>query len=597
MKNKILLLAQLLVFLTGLLVLCAARAFYSIVMLSVAMSLFVAIKLYEKKKYIGVLGLFLAICSGYTILNTSFSSIYTIVLFCICILSLFLMNLKETSKIFHYLFFIFALGFFIFSPSHQILFHSLRNPSKVSYLARGNWGVPQKKTDKLNIQSQYSYDVVRRLIGATPINDFTNISDYNEIWIVTPTKPFTQEELGKIKKWVARGGHLVVVSDHTDLFGHARVLSPLLASLGINIGNDCVIERSGKCTYTTALESYVGLTSNTFTGPCIMPTVFQLGFKEMTNYGNDSFFSDTQATAEDVPGIFIVAGRKSYGLGFVSFMGDSTLLANFSLAWPSSQKMLMNILNPHKDIPYYLLLALFLVLCSILNGTLTKKEIILGCIILAELSLLFMLSSRSFVFSPTDIRNETDIRLCEGSGIYKTLFASSFLSSNRFPVYSKTASSLDSFDLAKVNLPTVQYKRNNNMPLVEILNGKKENTVEDYLYFLIYDSQYESFWFDDGVGVLKEEAYKLFWSQVNAEPFAFCGTLGDLKEIKMALCKERGKKEIYVSYNYCALQGFEEDWVVVGDYILGKKVDDKILIKKKWQDSYWQFDDMILTVD
>ena len=31
-----------------------------------------------------------------------------------------------------------------------------------------------------------------------------------------------------IANWVAEGGHLIVVTDHTDIFGHARAIKPLI---------------------------------------------------------------------------------------------------------------------------------------------------------------------------------------------------------------------------------------------------------------------------------------------------------------------------------------------------------------------------------
>ena len=39
----------------------------------------------------------------------------------------------------------------------------------------------------------------------------------------------------------------------------------------------------------------------------------------------------------------------------------------------------------------------------------------------------------------------------------------------------------------------------------------------------------------------------------------------------------------------------EKNWVVVGDWMIGKKVGEEILLRKSWQHPSRQFGDVILT--
>jgi hypothetical protein len=217
-------------------------------------------------------------------------------------------------------------------------------------------------------------------------------------------------------------------------------------------------------------------------------------------------------------------------------------------------------------------------------------------IILGEILLLFSLRSRSLCTLASDVVNVTPKEYCEGDGIYTTLFASSYFCSDNFPIWTSVNGKQNYKHISIENLPKTNITRQHTHDLDALLIKSINTSLEDYLAFLIYDSKNHSFWFDDGAGILKELSYKVFWSHVNGGNFSYNISLGEEQKVFGGTCTIRGETGRIIDYCYRPLEGSRESWVIVGDFILGKKVDNHILIKRKWQDSFWHFEDMILSL-
>lgn len=166
---------------------------------------------------------------------------------------------------------------FVFSSMPRLLFHAFKE-QRIAFLEHGNWGIAQRHDGSLSIRGQYSYDFLKRIIYSEDADDLNGIEDFSELWLMTPTKPFRTEEIQKIRNWVAKGGKLVVITDHTDLFGHSSALNPLLQTFGVESQKNCILDRTGDGgTYYDGLSSFRGLTANSFTGNG-EAWLFQTGF-------------------------------------------------------------------------------------------------------------------------------------------------------------------------------------------------------------------------------------------------------------------------------------------------------------------------------
>lgn len=479
-----------------------------------------------------------------------------------------------------------------------LLTQSFRAP-KIAYWERGNWGITQPHDHTLTIRAQYSYDLIKKIIGSTDITDLAPIDKYTELWMVTPTLPWTPEEISRLRHWVAWGGRLMVITDHTDLFGHAAAVNPLLAAFGLKAEKNCILDDTGDGgTYSTGLHTLKGLTANSFTGRG-EAWLFQNGYAERADYSKNSFFSDNQISDEEESGIYPIGLTAPFGLGTVTLFGDSTLFANFALSRPSAQYLLQKTANAGSPFPCYALASAMLLLFT---GITRRGPIRLTCLTAASLLLLGVLiqpfASRlplTYNFMPTmEVRGNWPL-VENNEAPYSTLFAAAFIHSGKFPLWKGPSTCYGSITCSGQHIlpgsPTPAWQPS--PVLTDRLRQSPSLTAEQFLKALIQDSRYSSFWFDDGIGPLKNRAYRQFWSgltdrKTTDTPIellpseAITGTiiLNQTDRIPVTATLTRLKDNA--------------PWVILGDWIIGKETSpDTILIRSNWQHPSWGGKDVI----
>lgn len=498
------------------------------------------------------------------------------------------------------------------SPLPQLIIQTFKEP-RIAFLERGHWGISQPHDGDLTIRAQYSYDMMKQIIGSEDTSDLTGLEAYTELWMVTPTQPFIPEEIQHLRSWIAQGGRLIVITDHTDLFGHASALNPFLATIGIQTQKNSLLDNTGDGgSYLTGLRSFKGLTANSVTGQGEAWLLVN-GYAERADYGKNSFFSDNQISDEEENGIYAAGMTSPFGLGSIVLFGDSTLFANFALSRPSAQALLQKVLHAGKPFPCHTLAAMMIL---VFLGTLRRGKTQLVCLPLSLILfagvLLYYGSPRrepSYHFAPTQ-EVWGDWTLAENNdSAYGVLFAASFAKSEKFPVWrgSSTEDGKITFsngcvlesktDIGQKDGTSQQKPWLPSSSWEERLNQPPSLSIDAFLETLIRDSRFSSFWFEEGVGPFKNEAYQRFWQRVTCQhPSKTMLSLLPPEQINGVLILNK-EKRLPVRARMARLQG-NENWVILGDWIIGKQVaPGTILIRNNWQHPSWGTNNVVLQMD
>jgi hypothetical protein len=209
--------------------------------------------------------------------------------------------------------------------------------AKIAYLDGGKWArtSPPYTLEGLNIAASYSYSELASLLGAEDVEVAALTNGYSEAWFVTPTKPLSDVDADHLNAWVRGGGHLIAVADHTDLYGHVKVLNDLLKRMG------CSVEAAAIFSGGAAEEAVFGngnkapmLTPTATAGRLAWPIASVRGYLEQAYYGRNNFFGPLSPSKDDDWARWAVLSKTAHGKGQLTVLGDSTVLANFAVYLP-----------------------------------------------------------------------------------------------------------------------------------------------------------------------------------------------------------------------------------------------------------------------
>lgn len=282
----------------------------------------------------------------------------------------------------------------VFILSYIYSFNFQKNSNNVAYLHHGVWALASEAYDLNNLRNStsYSYSEFVKLLQADTISSIENIKSYDELWIVTPTTPFSQKEISDIKKWVAKGGRLVLVSDHTDLYGHARCVNQIANEFNVNINYSATFPNYQSQKTKDAFGNFCNIKTGTNATGFMFPSVSAWMWEEDAYYANENFFGPLSPSKDDSYGNKILMGHLSYGLGQICFLQDSTPFANFSVYQPHVLQVAKIARSMSFLSKVYVLLPLLLI-CIIILYALKKEK----CALILSLLpiLLFSYSSKS----------------------------------------------------------------------------------------------------------------------------------------------------------------------------------------------------------
>lgn len=197
------------------------------------------------------------------------------------------------------------------------------------------------------------YGPVRRLYE--PFSDEL-LDGVSVLVIKTPTEPFHDAERAALLRFVERGGGLLLIGDHTNVFGSSEILNRIAARLGFAFEYDCVFDH--KRTFeqmfrparqeradprlmgVDALRFEVGC-SIVVESPRVRPVIVGRGLKSQAiDYTKSNFYPEVVDRPDARCGRFAQMVARSVGRGRVVAFSDSTIFSTFSVCLPGRRELL-----------------------------------------------------------------------------------------------------------------------------------------------------------------------------------------------------------------------------------------------------------------
>lgn len=222
--------------------------------------------------------------------------------------------------------------------------------------------------------SGYNYACLKRLYeGFFDVRELTeritakDLATASVLIIYDPNRSFTEEEIQAVHRFVARGGGLFVIGDHTNVFGSSSNMNPILDGMGFLFRDDVLFDLDEdffQLKDVSPLHSGTlhGMTFFKFRGPASIHStslftrnIFTLGNAKSLRaiYSVNNFYPPPHDHPKMWTGDFSVAVNSRYGRGRVAGFADSTVFSNFEIFYPGKYEYLLNTMHwlNHSDSP------------------------------------------------------------------------------------------------------------------------------------------------------------------------------------------------------------------------------------------------------
>lgn len=240
-----------------------------------------------------------------------------------------------------------AAGILLKQPVEQIIFDESHGDWETTKSSYGPDDFGRNKTYTYSLLFEYSKKIVKK-VSHFEGGDLPKDPDKTLFVIKMPIEPIEDQFILKIKKWVADGGHLLIIGDHTNLFDTTSNLSPLLNSFnGIDIASNANFDKVGNPTVVSHKKSellfgnVIGITApfNYMTGasfrslPISAMIIGRYGqsFVENAIYFKPNRFGYFNPKLDMAFGNHASMLYLSYKKGAVTVIADSTPWSNFAI--------------------------------------------------------------------------------------------------------------------------------------------------------------------------------------------------------------------------------------------------------------------------
>ena len=192
---------------------------------------------------------------------------------------------------------------------------------------------------------------------ATPLDD-KMLLGCAVLIIKVPTRPFSDEEIESVVRFVERGGGLLLIGEHTDVYGTSTYLNPIAERFGFRFRLDCAfgIDSFFDDVYRRTLLPHPAVLHveemDFATSATIEPfgggraAILGTGLKNrMADYHVRNFYPQAVDSPEMRYGAFVQLWATRYGKGRVLAFSDSTIFSNFCTFEPGKAELWINMIE------------------------------------------------------------------------------------------------------------------------------------------------------------------------------------------------------------------------------------------------------------
>ncbi len=226
--------------------------------------------------------------------------------------------------------------------------------------------------DWYGADSGYNYACLKRLfeafypvVEATAPLDHATLAGASVLVLYDPDRRLAADEIRAVHQFVRAGGGLLLVGDHTNVFGSASHLNEVCAPLGFQFRDDVLFDLDEDFHQVAdpppwPSRLWHGMSFLKLRGPCsIRPTslgtrcVCQIGRSKAVRaiYSVNNFYPPPHDDPAMSTGTFCIAAAARHGRGRVLAWADSTVFSNFEIFYPGKYEFLLNGLDwlNHRD--------------------------------------------------------------------------------------------------------------------------------------------------------------------------------------------------------------------------------------------------------
>jgi hypothetical protein len=263
---------------------------------------------------------------------------------------------------------LFALAIALFTAAVDWAPNGSRREGRVKVVERHSTWEPTTTpydTESFGEKSGYNYAAIydylgqyyamSRLLETDKIDDKT-LADCDVLIIKNPTTRYAPEEVDAVTKFVAQGGGLLTLGDHTNLDQSSTILNDITRRMGFTYRNDLLFG-FGDSPYLEHYEptrpahpSVQWIPPMDFAVSCSIdpgsssgrPAIANTGLWSMgPEYHNENFHPVPQHCPEMCYGAFVQAWAAWHGQGRALAFTDSTIFSNFCVFQPGKAELML----------------------------------------------------------------------------------------------------------------------------------------------------------------------------------------------------------------------------------------------------------------
>jgi len=189
--------------------------------------------------------------------------------------------------------------------------------------------------------------------------DDNALSNCDVLIVKVPTSPYTPAEVAAIARFVERGGGLLLIGEHTDVFGTGRNINAVAREFGLEFRYDCCfgVDSVFDERYPPALVPHPivqHMPPFDFAISCsIAPgasagriAILGTGLKNLpADYHASNFYPQAQDRPDMRYGAFVQLWATRRGAGRVVAFSDSTVFSNFSTFEPGKAELMLGMVE------------------------------------------------------------------------------------------------------------------------------------------------------------------------------------------------------------------------------------------------------------